>query len=97
MTIFRVLLLFLLFSVRVSVSAGCLYDMQEDTVIINPKNEIGFNIGYGFGDTSNATENMVFYNGKAHKLEDVKFNIPLNKKGKEDETITSNNKILSLC
>ena len=59
-------------------------------------NEIGFNIGYGFGDTSNATENMVFYNGKAHKLEDVKFNIPLNKKGKEDYlspwTFTSSDK-----
>lgn len=36
----------------------------------------GFNIGYGFGDTSNATENMVFYNNKAHKLTDVKFHIP---------------------
>ena len=59
-------------------------------------NEIGFNIGYGFGDTSNATENMVFYNGKAHKLEDVKFNIPLNKKGREDYlspwTFTSSDK-----
>ncbi len=28
----------------------------------------GWNIGYGFGDTSAATENMLFYNGKAHKL-----------------------------
>jgi hypothetical protein len=28
----------------------------------------GFNIGWGFGDTSNATENMFFYEGKAHKL-----------------------------
>jgi hypothetical protein len=36
----------------------------------------GFNIGYGFGDTSAATENMVFYDGKAHKLEDVTFHIP---------------------
>ncbi len=36
----------------------------------------GFNIGYGFGDTSSATENMLFYNGVAHKLEDVTFNIP---------------------
>ena len=36
----------------------------------------GFNIGYGFGDTSRATENMLFYNNKAHKLEDVKFHIP---------------------
>jgi len=36
----------------------------------------GFNIGYGFGDTSRATENMFFYKGKAHKLEEVEFHIP---------------------
>lgn len=35
----------------------------------------GFNIGYGFGDTSAATENMLFYNGVAHKLDEVKFHI----------------------
>jgi len=40
----------------------------------------GFNIGYGFGDTSAATENMLFYNHKAHKLEDVTFNIPMGEK-----------------
>lgn len=28
----------------------------------------GFNIGYGFGDTSAASENMVFVEGKAHKV-----------------------------
>ena len=28
----------------------------------------GWNIGYGFGDTSAASENMLFYDGKAHKL-----------------------------
>jgi len=39
--------------------------------------DFGFNIGYGFGDTSNATENVVFYNGIAHKLNNVKFNIPI--------------------
>ncbi len=33
----------------------------------------GFNFGYGFGNTQNATENMLFYDGKAHKLEDVFF------------------------
>ena len=38
--------------------------------------KFGWNIGYGFGDTSAATENMLFYNGKAHKLSNVKFNIP---------------------
>jgi hypothetical protein len=36
----------------------------------------GFNLGYGFGDTSAATENMLFYDGTCHKLENVKFNIP---------------------
>ena len=36
----------------------------------------GFNIGYGFGDTSAASENMLFYKGKAHKLSRVDFNIP---------------------
>lgn len=28
----------------------------------------GFNIGWGFGDTRNATENMFFWNGRAYKL-----------------------------
>ena len=45
--------------------------------------DIGFNIGYGFGDTSAASENMLFYNGKAHKLSQVSFEIPM-KNGKED-------------
>ena len=36
----------------------------------------GFNIGYGFGNTSAATENILFYDGKAHKLDDVTFHIP---------------------
>ena len=39
-------------------------------------NSFGFNIGYGFGNTSAATENILFYNGKAHKLDDITFNIP---------------------
>lgn len=34
---------------------------------------IGLNLGYGFGDTSQATENIIFYDGKAHKLNEVKF------------------------
>jgi hypothetical protein len=37
---------------------------------------IGFNIGYGFSDRTPASENMLFYDGKAHKIEDVVFNIP---------------------
>lgn len=36
----------------------------------------GFNIGYGFGDTTAATENVLFYDGKVHKLDDVTFHIP---------------------
>ena len=44
----------------------------------------GFNIGYGFGNTSAASENMLFYNGKSHKLADVEFHIPQNSKGEYD-------------
>ncbi len=36
----------------------------------------GFNIGYGAGDTSSATENILYYDGKSHKLDDVEFHIP---------------------
>ncbi|MDC7294431.1 DUF2804 domain-containing protein [Butyrivibrio sp. DSM 10294] len=39
-------------------------------------NAFGFNIGYGFGNTSAATENVLFYNGKVHKLDDVTFHLP---------------------
>ncbi len=38
----------------------------------------GFNLGYGFGNTSAASENVVFYGGVAHKLDDVTFNISEN-------------------
>ncbi|MDD3401335.1 MAG: DUF2804 domain-containing protein [Eubacteriales bacterium] len=44
---------------------------------------IGFNIGYGFGDTSAASENMFFLDGIAHKLEGVDFGIP-QKNGRDD-------------
>lgn len=36
----------------------------------------GFNIGYGFGNTEAASENVLFYDGKVHKLEDVTFHLP---------------------
>ena len=36
----------------------------------------GFNIGYGFGDTSAASENMLLVDGKAHKLDQITFHIP---------------------
>ena len=37
---------------------------------------IGFNIGYGFGNTSAASENIIIVDGIAHKLDDVDFGIP---------------------
>ena len=44
---------------------------------------IGFNLGYGFGDTSSASENMFFMDGKGYKLEDVEFKISKDSDGKE--------------
>lgn len=44
---------------------------------------IGFNLGYGFGDTSQASENMFFTDGIAHKLGNVIFEIP-QKDGADD-------------
>ncbi len=43
----------------------------------------GFNLGYGFGDTSAASENMLFVNGIAHKLDQAIFEIPF--KDKNDD------------
>ena len=43
----------------------------------------GWNIGYGFGNTYAASENMLFYGGKAHKLGQVQFLVPM-KNGRED-------------
>ena len=45
-------------------------------MLLDSGDRFGFNIGYGFGDTSAASENMLFWNGKAHKLEQVTFDIP---------------------
>lgn len=44
----------------------------------------GMNLGYGFGDTRAATENMLFYNGIAHKLDQVDFGIPKDTAGRDD-------------
>ena len=44
----------------------------------------GFNLGYGFGDTSAASENMLFYDGIAHKLGRVDFGIPQSPDGTDD-------------
>ncbi len=45
-------------------------------MLLDGGDRFGFNIGYGFGDTSAASENMLFFNGASHKLEDVTFVIP---------------------
>lgn len=49
----------------------------------------GLNLGYGFGNTEAATENIIYYDGRIHKLDHVSFLIP------EDRmspwTITSDN------
>lgn len=42
--------------------------------IVNGK-PLGINIGYGFGNTSAASENLVIYDGKAHKLDDITIHI----------------------
>lgn len=38
----------------------------------------GFNIGYGFANTTAASENLIIYDGVAHKLDDVTCHIPQN-------------------
>lgn len=38
----------------------------------------GLNLGYGFGNPS-GTENVIFFDGKAHKLNNVTFDIPYTK------------------
>ncbi len=45
---------------------------------------VGFNLGYGFGDTSAASENMLFVDGVAHKLDKVTFQIPSTSDGTPD-------------
>ena len=37
---------------------------------------VGLNLGYGFGDTSAASENMFFLDGVVHKLHRVDFGVP---------------------
>lgn len=36
---------------------------------------IGWNVGYGFTDSTPASENMLFYEDKAHKLDEVTFHL----------------------
>ena len=62
--------------------------------------EVGLNLGYGFGNTGAASENMLFYEGKGYKLEDVAFNIPKDENGNFDYmkqwTFTSEDKSIDL-
>lgn len=51
----------------------------------------GFNLGYGFTDRKPASENVVFYEGKIHKLEDINFHIE-NGEYLRPWKFTSNNK-----
>lgn len=39
------------------------------------KDRIWFNLGYGFGNLQHHSENMLFVNGKVHKLDRVKFHL----------------------
>lgn len=41
----------------------------------------GWNLGYGFGNASAASEDMFFYNGKSHKIGRAEFIIPGDKEG----------------
>lgn len=45
--------------------------------------KIGFNIGYGFGNTEKASENIILYDGKVNKLDEIYIEIP-KIKNKED-------------
>ncbi len=51
--------------------------------VLNDGRKVGWNIGYGFGNTEKASENMVFVDGTSHKLDQVQFNIP-QKDGQDD-------------
>lgn len=63
-------------------------------MVLDSGDRFGFNIGYGFGNTSAASENMLFFNGKSHKLDEITFNIPRGLKGEylytQPWTFTSN-------
>jgi len=54
-------------------------------------NSIGWNLGYGFSDRSVASENMLFFKGKAHKLDKVTFQFN-SKNYMEPWQFTSNDK-----
>lgn len=45
---------------------------------------IAWNLGCGFGNTTAASENMIFVNGIGHKTEDVEFKIPVDSNGADE-------------
>ena len=56
---------------------------------------IGFNLGYGFSDRTQVSENALFYNNKVHKLDEIEFIIPQD--SYEDKwQITSSDKRIEL-
>ena len=59
------------------------YWSSLNTVLTDGR-KFGFNLGYGFGNTSAATENMLFVDGVADKLEEVFFDIPKSETGDYD-------------
>ena len=56
------------------------YWSSLNTVLADGR-KFGFNLGCGFGDTSSATENMLFLNGIADKLDDIVFEIAMDEEG----------------
>lgn len=50
--------------------------------ILEDGSKFGWNIGYGFGNTTAAGEDMFFYNGKSHKIGRTTFVIPGDDEGK---------------
>ena len=46
--------------------------------------KIGMNLGYGFGDTSVASENIFYIDGMSYKLNDVRFDISTLPNGKHE-------------
>ena len=52
--------------------------------VLSDGRKFGFNLGYGFGDPTYATENVLFVNGIADKLTEVEFEIPKKQDGAFD-------------
>ena len=48
-------------------------ETKKDESKKDKKKLFGFNLGCGFGDTTLATENILFYEGKTHKLGEVRI------------------------